>query len=122
MKTVLVIEDEDLIRINILTILQIDGYKTLDANNGQAGWELVLEHKPDLVISDVLMPEMSGLDVVRQMRSSEEVASTPIILLSGRVDTADVDAGMKLGATGYLIKPFRIPEFLEAVKKAIGAE
>lgn len=120
MKTVLVIEDEELIRMNILTILQMDGYRTLEADNGHVGWQLVLEHKPNLVISDVIMSGMSGLDVVRQMRASESTAAIPILLLSGRVDTVDVDEGMRLGANKYLIKPFRIPQLLETVKHMIG--
>lgn len=117
MKTVLVIEDEALIRANILTILQMNGYATLEADDGHTGLHLALEHRPDLIISDIIMPSMDGLTVVREFRASTTMPSVPILLLSGRADTVDVDEGLRLGANGYLIKPFRIPEFIDAVNK-----
>lgn len=121
MKTVLVIEDEALIRTNILTILQMNGYATLEADDGHSGLQLALEHKPDLVISDIMMSGMNGLAVVQELRASASMSSVPILLLSGRTDTSDVDEGMRLGASGYLIKPFRIPEFVDAVHALLTA-
>lgn len=116
MKTILVIEDEAAIRMNILTILQTEGYATLDADNGRDGVRLAMQHLPDLVIADVMMPELDGFGVLRELRSSPATSLIPLLFLSARADKSDIREGMKLGADDYLTKPFRMKELLDAVE------
>lgn len=116
MKTILVIEDETSVRANILTILQAEGYATLEAANGREGVRLAMQHLPDLVIADIMMPELDGFGVLRELRSSSATGLIPFLFLSARADKADIREGMKLGADDYLTKPFRMKELLEAVE------
>lgn len=115
MKTILVIEDETPIRVNVLTILQAEGYATLEASNGREGVRLAMEHLPDLIITDVMMPELDGFGVLRELRESPATGLIPFLFLSARADRADIREGMNLGADDYLTKPFRMKELIDAV-------
>ncbi|MCA9851002.1 MAG: response regulator transcription factor [Dehalococcoidia bacterium] len=107
MATVLVVEDDVTIRETIAYNLQRDGHEVLSAEDGVAGLDLARERDPDLVVLDVMLPRMSGLDVCRILRSETPV---PILMLTARDAEADVVQGLDLGADEYVTKPFSMRE------------
>jgi diguanylate cyclase (GGDEF)-like protein len=116
MNPILVIEDEAKIRTNIQEILELGDYHAIAAPNGREGLELAKKHLPDLIICDVMMPEMDGFGVLECLREEPETALIPLIFLTAKVEKSDMRQGMKLGADDYLTKPFSADELLEAVE------
>ncbi|SEL16389.1 response regulator [Parapedobacter koreensis] len=112
----LVIEDNDEIREDIADILRIDGYRVLTAPHGKAGIALALKHKPDLVLCDIMMPELDGYGVLLVLRKHPDTANTPFIFLTAKSERTDFRKGMSMGADDYLMKPFDGMELLEAVE------
>jgi DNA-binding response OmpR family regulator len=114
-KTVLVVDDQqdilDLVRFR----LEHDGYRVLTASDGQTGLTLAQAERPDLCILDVMMPKLSGLEVLAQLRADPATADTRIILLTARGQDADVDRGFELGAHDYVTKPFSPKELRRRV-------
>jgi DNA-binding NarL/FixJ family response regulator len=115
MKKVLIIEDEPQMRKNIVTILQMEGFETLPAEDGRTGLERARRDQPDLVICDVMMPEMDGYAVLQALRAEPELEAVPFLFLTAKGERSDVRAGMNLGADDYLIKPVRRADLLAAV-------
>ncbi|TAE30735.1 MAG: hybrid sensor histidine kinase/response regulator [Candidatus Kapaibacterium sp.] len=117
MKKILVIEDEKNIRNRIVDTLELsnEAYQVFTAENGRIGVDVAQEELPDLIISDVMMPEMDGYEVLKALRSNDETASIPFIFLSAKADMAHIREGMNLGADDYLPKPFSIDELLRTV-------
>lgn len=107
MATVLVVEDEEAIREAIVFNLKRDGHDVLDAADGVEGLALAREHQPDLIVLDVMLPRMSGLDVCRVLREETPI---PILMLTARDSEADVVQGLDLGADEYVTKPFSMRE------------
>src|SRR6266704_2749448 len=106
MTTILVIEDEPPILENILETLEIQDYQAIGAANGLIGLELARQHIPDLIISDIMMPDVDGYDVLLELRADQATSSIPFIFLSARSDRPSTRRGMELGADDYLTKPF----------------
>lgn len=106
---ILLVEDEEdlarLLRFN----LKREGYAFLRAKNGEAGLRMALKHKPDLIISDIMLPKMDGLDMVRALRQESQA---PVIFLTARRQEIDRILGFKLGADDYLAKPFSVRELI----------
>ena len=116
-KTVLIVEDEQNI-VDILAFnLSRDGYDTIEAYDGVTGLQLALEHNPDLILLDLMLPEMNGFEVCRRVRESG--SSTPILMLTAREEEADKVMGLELGADDYITKPFSMRELLARVKANI---
>lgn len=115
MKTILVIEDEDAIRENLLRILNINGFRALGAKDGQSGIQQALDLQPDLVLCDVRMPHSSGYEVLTTLRTHPGTAATPFIFLSGYTSYAEIRQGMNLGADDYLTKPYTSQDLLDAI-------
>ncbi len=103
--SLLIIEDNDELRSFGVEILRA-GYQVLEADNGKSGLALAREHMPDLIICDVMMPEMNGLEVCRELRSHFQTRHIPVILMSARSTTQQMAEGFQAGADAYLIKPF----------------
>lgn len=118
-KKILIIEDEIDIRKNITTILEVNGYETICAPNGEIGLELAVQHLPDLIISDILMPKMDGYELLEELRKLPETFMIPFLFLTAKTERKDFRKGMRLGADDYLTKPFSIEELLECVKSRI---
>lgn len=116
MVKILVVEDEREIRENILQILQLNNYEAMGVENGKVAWEVALESPPDLIICDVMMPEMDGYQLIERLRIEEKTLMIPCIFVTAKVDKRDIRMGMRLGADDYLTKPFTPDELLEAVK------
>lgn len=114
--TVLVIEDNYEILENTLEILELQGYKALGAHNGKEGIEMIFNHYPDIVLSDIMMPEADGYEVLNAMLSDPKTAKIPFVFLTASVERKDVQAGFDLGAKGYVRKPFELEELLETIR------
>ncbi len=115
MTTILVIEDEPTIRENIVETLELTNYKVLAAQNGLVGVYLARQHRPDLIICDIMMPELDGYGVLLDLHSDSLMSTVPFIFLTAKSDRAAIREGMGLGADDYLTKPFTPPELLDAV-------
>ncbi len=122
MKTILIIEDQPDMRKNIATILTMEGYAVLAAENGKDGLSLAREEKPDLILCDVMMPELDGHGVLHGLREDRTVAGTPFIFLTAKGEKRDVRAGMNLGADDYLTKPVAASDLLAAIAARFGRE
>lgn len=116
MTKVLIIEDDNRIRANIAEILAYEGYETFEAENGQVGVQVAQQIIPDIIICDVMMPELDGYGVLLQLRSERSTQNIPFIFLTARVDRPDIRYGMELGADDYLTKPFLPNELLRAIQ------
>jgi DNA-binding NarL/FixJ family response regulator len=119
MKTILIIEDEPEMRRNLATILRLEKYNPLTAQNGREGIEMARKETPDLVLCDVMMPELDGYGVLRELRSNSSTEATPFIFLTARGEKPDVRAGMNLGADDYLTKPVAKSDLLSAIRTRI---
>ncbi len=115
MTKILVIEDEQLVRENILDLLEAEGFEGIGAENGHVGVTWAWDCKPDLIICDVMMPELDGYDVLKLLRKEPVTATIPFIFLTAKADKADFRQGMQLGADDYLTKPFTSAELLGAI-------
>ena len=115
MKKILVIEDEGTLRTNIVQILELEDFVTIEANNGFLGIELAQKHLPDLILCDVMMPEIDGYGVIATLRQNPTTASIPFIFTTAKASKADFRQGMNLGADDYLIKPITADELLSAI-------
>ena len=115
MALIVVIDDDAGTRMLVSQVLKKDGYTVMAAENGVQGLAMIREHQPDLVVSDVQMPEMNGFQVLEQVRADANIATTPIILLTSLAERAHMRIGMTTGADDYVTKPFTPLELREAV-------
>jgi len=115
MKTILVIEDEEFVRENILELLDAEGFEAFGAENGKIGFELAKVKVPDLILCDVMMPGLDGYGVLTALRQDSVLASIPFIFLTAKASKSDLRQGMELGADDYLTKPFTRAELLGAI-------
>src|ERR1700733_15583379 len=115
MKKILLIEDNDDIRTNTAEILELSGYEVIMAENGKTGIEYAIEHKPDLIICDIMMPVLDGYGVLHAIHKNEAIKNTPFIFLTAKTERSDFRRGMELGADDYITKPFSGTELLNAV-------
>jgi len=112
---VLVIEDEPEMRRNLLTILRLEKFHVVAAQNGRVGVDLAKKEKPDIVLCDVMMPELNGYGVLQRLRDDPATASMPFIFLTAKGEKSDVRSGMNLGADDYLTKPVAKGDLLAAI-------
>lgn len=103
-------------RRNLMTILRLEKFDVHGAENGRVGVEVAAREKPDLIICDVMMPEMNGHTVLEKLRASADTASTPFIFLTAKGEKGDVRTGMNLGADDYLTKPVAKADLLAAIQ------
>src|SRR5215472_295507 len=116
-RTVLVIEDDASIALGLRMNLESEGYRVLGAEAGDRGLEAARAERPDLIILDVMLPNMNGLEVLRILR--KEGYTMPIIILSARTGELDKVTGLELGAEDYVAKPFSLAELLARVRAAM---
>jgi CRP-like cAMP-binding protein/CheY-like chemotaxis protein len=116
MRTLLIIDDHDDIRENIAEILTLAGYEVFTAPNGKRGVETALKEKPELIICDIMMPELDGYGVLHLLRKNEATLETPFIFLTAKTERADFRKGMEMGADDYITKPFDDIELLNAIE------
>ncbi|MCB0680356.1 MAG: response regulator [Saprospiraceae bacterium] len=116
MKRILVIEDNPEVRDNLTEILELSNYKVLAAENGKEGVDIALREKPDLILCDVMMPELDGFGVLHILSKKPETADIPFIFLTAKAEKSDFRKGMNLGADDYITKPFDDVELLDALE------
>jgi len=116
MKKILIIEDEPEMRRNLVTILRLEKFQVLAAENGRAGLQLALRDPPDLILCDVMMPELDGHGVLKALRDDPVAMNIPFIFLTAKGEKADLRSGMNLGADDYLTKPVARADLLNAVE------
>ena len=113
-KRILFIEDDKIIRENTAEILELANYEVTTAENGKVGVEKAKDIHPDLIICDIMMPELDGYGVLYLLGKDPQTSSIPFIFLSAKADKSDVRKGMALGADDYLTKPFDEMDLLKA--------
>lgn len=119
-KTILIIEDERSVLENVAEILDMEGFKTLQAMNGGEGLSVAKSHKPDLIVCDVMMPMMDGFDTLQRIRADSEISNIPFIFLTAKVAESDQRLGRELGADDYLTKPFTRDGLIRAINLRLG--
>src|SRR5215216_3544776 len=115
-KTILVIDDNTDIRENTAEILDLAGYKTITAENGKKGVEAAIRSKPDLIVCDIMMPELDGYGVLHLLRKNADMQHIPFIFLTAKTERSDFRKGMEMGADDYVTKPFDDIELLNAIE------
>jgi two-component system sensor histidine kinase/response regulator len=113
---ILVIEDEEELRETIKEVLELKDFRVIVAENGKIGIKKAIDHKPDLIICDIMMPEVDGYEVVTEVRKNPDLDLVPFVFLSAKHTSQDLRLGMGLGADDYLVKPFKIHELLQTVE------
>ncbi len=114
MSTILVIEDDPAILRGLADNLRFESYEVLTASDGEAGYRLISEKRPDLIVLDLMLPKMSGYEICRKAR--QQGIATPILMLTARGEEADRVLGLDLGADDYVVKPFSIRELLARIR------
>lgn len=115
-KKILVVEDQEEVRENIAELLELSGYAVVTAENGKVGVRLAQATVPDLILCDVMMPELDGFGVLRILDKKPETSNIPFIFLTARTEKSDFRKGMNLGADDYIFKPFDDIELLDAIE------
>jgi two-component system, OmpR family, phosphate regulon response regulator PhoB len=115
-RTVLVVDDEPMLRNLLSRLLRMEGYEVVEAADGQAALDVVRDHEPDLVLLDVMMPARDGLDVLGDLRRTSNV---PVILVSALAEEADRVVGLKMGADDYVAKPFSAAELSARIESVL---
>lgn len=116
-KTILVVEDNELNMKLFNDLLEVQGYTILQAGNGDDAYRLAMDHTPDLILMDIQLPERSGTEVARQMKSEPQLAGVPIIAITAFAMKDDEERIRSAGCDDYLAKPISVTEFLEKVKR-----
>jgi len=115
MKKILLIDDNEDVRSNTAEMLELSSYEVIVAENGKTGIEKALEHRPDLIICDIMMPVLGGYGVLHTVHKNEAIKNTPFIFLTAKTERGDLRRGMELGADDYITKPFSVTDLLNAV-------
>jgi DNA-binding response OmpR family regulator len=116
--TVLVVDDDPVILKLLEVSLEMEGFAVLTARDGDEGVALTRERRPDVVVSDIMMPRRSGLDLVADLKADPETRDIPVLLLTAKAQSADVQAGLDAGADDYITKPFEPLDLVERVQRA----
>ncbi len=118
-KTVMIIEDEPDAAEMFAEMMRVNGYRVVKMFSSAPAIPMISQEKPDVIILDVMMPDISGLEVLRYMRREPNLASIPVIIVSAKSMPGDIKTGLDAGATKYLIKPVGFRDLVEAVEQAI---
>lgn len=118
-RRILVVDDDPRIVRLVGINLEMEGYEVASASNGREALEQVAAFAPDLVVCDVMMPVMNGLEVVARMRRDPQTARLPVIMLSAKAQEIDIRQGKGVGATAYITKPFDPVELIDAVARLL---
>src|SRR6056300_1071403 len=114
-KRILVVDDHEQIRESISEILELENYEVQTAINGNDAMTKVATFQPDLIVTDILMPDMDGYELMMKKWTDQQIYEIPIIVVSAMVSKYDIAAGKALGAKKYITKPFKATELIEAV-------
>jgi DNA-binding response OmpR family regulator len=121
MKKILFIEDESALQKTLGEILKQEGYEVIPALDGEVGFRLVKEEKPDLILLDLILPKINGIEVLKMLKETAETKAIPVIVLTNLGEIKDVNKAVELGATTYLVKAqYTLEEVVEKIKKVLG--
>jgi len=118
---VLIADDELRLRKVVSLHLKKSGFEVFEAGNGRIALDLAKEHKPDVIVLDIMMPELDGLEACRIIKDDDELKSIPIILLTARAESDDIDKGREAGAEKYMTKPFSPKQLIDTINEISGA-
>lgn len=122
MSTILLVEDDTIIQELVKFNLEREGYEVLIADNGRTGLDMVKKIKPDLLLLDLMLPELDGYQICKILRADEATADLPVIILSARGEEVDKVIGLELGADDYVTKPFSTRELLARIRARLREE
>ncbi|KPK99198.1 MAG: hypothetical protein AMJ95_00115 [Omnitrophica WOR_2 bacterium SM23_72] len=114
---ILVIDDEVEVVDLLKKRLEKAGYQVVTATDGPQGFKVAVDEKPDLILLDIIMPDVDGLTVLRQLKAQESTSNIPVVMVSAKSMTDSIFEARKYGATDYIIKPFQWDELLKFVKR-----
>lgn len=118
-RTVVIADDESGMRLLVHATIESDDYRVVEAADGAEAWAVIEKHKPSLVLLDVQMPGLSGLQVLRSIKADPTLAATRVILLTSSAQESDIEMGLIAGADFYLTKPFSPLDLLTRVEEAL---
>lgn len=119
MRKILVVEDELDVRRNLEDLLEAEGFKVLSAKDGLQGYEMATTLEPDIILSDIRMPNLDGFELLKRLQHSLVTSLIPFIFLTAKVDMQDMRHGMSIGADDYIIKPFKINDVIKAINSRL---
>jgi CheY-like chemotaxis protein len=119
MRTILVVENDPALQLLTSRLLELEGYRVLQAENGRIALELIAAEPPDLVLCDLLMPEMNGYEVLSGLLADPATAAIPLIFLTASAAPTERDNCLNLGAAGFVIKPFKHAELLALIQSLL---
>lgn len=119
MATILIIEDNDVIRENTAELLEIEGYKVITAIDGKDGFDRIVDCSPDLIVCDILMPEMDGFELMGKLGKHPDLKKIPLIVFSSKSEKSDIKRGLDLGANDYIVKPSDLEDLLLSIKRSL---
>jgi two-component system cell cycle response regulator DivK len=119
MSTILIVEDNEMNMKLARDVLQAKGYATLEAANGEDGVRLALQHKPDLVLMDIQLPDINGIEAFRRIRANPDTAAVPIVAFTASVTANDLSQIDAAGFDAFIGKPINLKEFVETVRRVV---
>ncbi len=119
MKTILLIEDNHDIRENTSEILELEGYNVVIAANGKIGLSMAKDILPDIILSDIMMPEADGYQVLGELKNDSVTSKIPFIFFTASTERKDIENGLNMGAKGYIQKPFHDEVLLDEIKRCL---
>lgn len=119
MPTIVLVEDDRTVCENTAEILEMEGYTVVTASNGKKGFQKIMDLLPDLIICDILMPEMDGLELVGKLGLHSELKTIPVIFYSAKAEKKDIKKAMDLGAYDYIVKPSDLNDLLASIRKCM---
>ncbi|HVT86619.1 MAG TPA: response regulator [Chitinophagaceae bacterium] len=118
-KKILLIEDNAPIRENTVELLELSDYEVIIAQNGKEGIEIACIETPDLILCDIMMPEMDGYAVLKYIRNESPIRNTPLIFFTASSEKKQLEEGLKMGADAYIVKPFDSDELIQLIERHI---
>lgn len=122
LRTILIVEDEPDTAEMFAEMMKLSGYRVLKSFGGSAAMHLLMQEKPDALVLDIMMPDVSGLEVLRFVRREPRLEAMPVIIISAKSLPSDIKDGMDAGASLYLTKPVSFTDFKQAIEQAISSQ
>lgn len=119
MVSILIIDDCLAIRENTAELLELEGFHVITATNGKDGFEKVIQYAPDLIVCDILMPEMDGFEVLRKLGTYPEYKTIPLIFFSAKSEKKEISKALESGAYDYIVKPSELDDLISSIKRFI---